>query len=89
VQLDDVPCTGRTVQPVDVLRDDPVEIAARLQRRDRAMTRIGVRPGDRPPAEMAPGPVPLSPRLASHEVAVRHRGVGPQAPGLAAIVGDA
>ena len=70
MQLEDAAAGGALVQPVDVLRDDAVDAAGRLERGERAVAGVRLGGGDAPPAVEAARPVAATDVLVAEEVAV-------------------
>ena len=87
VQVDDVPRARRLVQQVDVLRDQPGDHAAVLQRGQRAVARVRHRPVHVPPPDVVARPVVATEPLVRRELLERHRGARRGV--RAAVVGDA
>jgi hypothetical protein len=87
VQVDHATGARPLVQGVDVLRHDAVRDAGRLELGQGPVALVGRRRAERPPAEVAAGPVALAVALARQELLeghrVAHRGA------LAPVVGDA
>ena len=89
MQVDHCVAAGRLMQPVDVLGQQKLASAQRLQPGECAMGGVRPRPAEAPPAELAARPVAPARRLLAHEGLIGHRlRALPFAVGVA-IVGDA
>ena len=89
MQLHDVSRAGGMMQPVDVLRDDPVQHARLLKRGHRPVPGVGPRGDDSPPADVSAGPVALTSLRRSAELSDRHRQPSAERAARTAIVRDA
>jgi hypothetical protein len=73
MQVHHIHAAGILMEAVDVLGDQPRQESPAFQSRDGGMAGIGISTPEMGPADVVPGPIPLTVRLIPYELLVRHR----------------